>query len=139
MFRYFLVLFIFFFPISALPDVGTFPEALVGEWTQSTNKERGSISITITKRSQNSVRGILSLTGSSYCKDPIPFRGESSGDTAEIIGDAFVICGYTGTLRGRVVYINDDLFIGNFSYTWFGITWAEGTFHLTPKILEVKP
>lgn len=139
MFRFVLLLYIFFLPLCAHSEVGTFPEALEGEWIRPSHDEHGAINIIITKKIGNTIYGVMTLTGSAYCTEPIPFRGEGVGDTATIIGDAKKICGYNGTLTGHVTRVNDDLYTGDFAYTWFYITWARGTFRLMPKIIKVKP
>lgn len=136
MFRFFFTLCILFSPLAAHPEVSTFPETLEGEWVQSRD-ERGAINIVITKKSDDDIEGVMTLTGSSYCKDPIPFKGSGSGDTATITGDAKIICGYGGTLKGRVTRVSNNTYTGNFAYRWLGITWARGTFRLTPKIVKV--
>jgi hypothetical protein len=136
MFRFFFTLCIACFPITALPQAETFPEALEGEWVRPSYNEHGSINITITKKEGNTIQGVMTLTGSTYCTDPIPFRGEGSGDTASISSDAKIICGYGGKLMGQVTRVNDNLYTGNFAYKWFGVTWAQGTFRLTPKIVK---
>jgi hypothetical protein len=138
MFRFVFTLSLFFFPLAAFPEVGTFPEALEGEWVRPSQNEHGAINITITKKEGNTIQGVMTLTGSAYCTDPIPFRGEGSGDTASISGDAKIICGYGGKLRGQVTRVNDNFYTGNFAYKWFGITWAQGTFRLTPKLSKLS-
>lgn len=139
MFCFVILLCIFFLPLCAHAEVGTFPEALKGEWIRPSHDEHGTINIVITKKEGNTIHGIMTLTGSTYCTEPIPFKGSGSGDTAFIVSDAEVICGYGGTLKGQVTHVNDALYIGNFSYTWFGITWAHGTFRLIPKNIMAKP
>jgi hypothetical protein len=138
MFRFVFVLSIFLFPLSALPEVRTFPEALVGEWVRPSNNEHGDINIVITKKVENTIHGVMTLTGSSYCTEPIPFKGNGSGDTAFISGDAKIICGYGGKLTGQVTRVSDNFYTGNFAYTWFGITWARGTFRLTPTLSRLS-
>lgn len=138
LFRIFLGLIVVFCSQIAYASSETFPKKLEGYWEQSVNGEHGNISIVITEKEGDTIKGILTLTGSAYCKDPIPFRGTGSGSTAYIIGDGPIICGYGGTLRGQVSRINDESYAGNFSYTWFGITWAYGTFQLTPKVPSEK-
>jgi hypothetical protein len=138
MFRFVFIFSLFLFPLTARPEVETFPEALEGEWMRPSYNEHGAITITITKKEGNAIQGVMTLTGSAYCKDPIPFRGEGSGDTASILGDARIICGYRGKLTGQVTRVNDNFYTGNFAYKWFGITWAQGTFRLTPKIVKAK-
>jgi hypothetical protein len=138
MFRFFFALCIAFFPLTVLPEVETFPEALEGEWVRPSYNEHGAINITITKKEGNTIQGVMTLTGSSYCTEPIPFKGSGGGDTAFIFGDARIICGYRGKLTGQVTRVNDNFYTGNFAYKWFGITWAQGTFRLTPKIVKAK-
>jgi hypothetical protein len=116
MFRFVFVLSIFLFPLSALPEVRTFPEALVGEWVRPSNNEHGDINIVITKKVENTIHGVMTLTGSSYCTEPIPFKGNGSGDTAFISGDAKIICGYGGKLTGQVTRVSDNFYTGNFAY-----------------------
>ncbi len=139
MFRFAVLLYFFFLPLCAHAEVETFPEALEGEWVRPSYDEHGAINIVITKKEGNIIHGIMTLTGSVYCTEPIPFKGSGSGDTASIVGDAKIICGYGGTLTGQVTRVNDNFYTGNFAYTWFYITWARGTFQLTPKIVKVKP
>lgn len=139
MFRVFLVLLAASTQLLAWAEAGTFPETLDGVWEQGSGNEHGTINIVITQKEHNSIRGIMTLTGSTYCKNPIPFKGEGESDTAYISGDAKIICGYGGKLKGQVTRVNDNLYTGNFAYKWFGITWASGTFRLTPRIVKVQP
>lgn len=132
MFRFFFTLCIIFASFTALPKGQAFPEILEGEWVQS-SQERGVINIVITHTSDEEIEGVMTLTGSAYCKEPIPFKGSGSGNTAIIIGNAKIICGYGGRLKGQVTRVSDRAYTGNFAYTWLGITWAKGTFRLSPK------
>lgn len=109
-----------------------FPSKLVGKWEQAGSDEGGNIFIVITKKEGDIIYGVMTLTGSLYCKDPIPFRGKGAGNTAHISGDAPIICGYGGKLTGEVSRVTGDTYQGKFLYRWFNITWAKGTFQLTP-------
>ncbi len=113
-------------------DLPTFPSRLEGKWEQIENDEKGDIRIIITKKEGDAIYGLMTLTGSTHCKDPIPFRGESVENTASIFGDALIICGYRGKLTGVVTRVSSKVYRGNFSYKWFDITWAKGTFELAP-------
>lgn len=110
----------------------SFPAKLEGTWEQVQNDEKGKIKIVITEKEGDTIRGLIILTGSTYCKDPIPFRGKGGGNTAKISGDAPIICGYHGELSGEVTRLSNETYRGNFSYKLLNMTWAEGTFRLTP-------
>lgn len=139
MVRFIFLLYVLLLPLTVHPEVETFPAVLEGEWVRPSYDEHGTINIVITKKDAHTIHGIMTLTGSAYCTEPIPFKGSGSGDTASIIDDAEIVCGYKGTLTGQVTRVNDNFYTGNFAYKWFGITWARGTFRLTPKIVKVKP
>lgn len=109
-----------------------FPQKFEGTW-EADNVEHGTITITMTKIEGTRLTGVMLLTGSSQCTEPIPFKGIYSGDSASIEGDAQIICGYSGNIKGRVTRETEAVYTGNFSYTWMGITWARGTFRLSPK------
>lgn len=109
-----------------------FPSKLGGTWEQQWSDEKGDIHIAITKKEGNTIHGVMTLTGSTHCTDPIPFRGMGIVNTAKIFGDAEVVCGHRGKLVGEVTRVTDDIYRGYFSYKWFGITWAKGTFELSP-------
>jgi hypothetical protein len=116
----------------ASSEINTFPTKLEGKWEQIGNDEKGDIQIIITKKEGDTIHGVMTLTGSRYCKDPIPFQGKGANNTAHISGDAPVICGFGGKLTGEVSRVSSEIYRGNFSYKWFGITWAKGTFELVP-------
>lgn len=118
--------------VSAAPSELPFPAKLEGKWEQAGNDEKGSIHIVITKKEGNTIYGIMTLTGSAYCKEPIPFRGKGEKNVANISGDAPIICGYGGELTGEVSRVNNEVYRGNFVYKWLNITWAKGTFQLSP-------
>lgn len=118
---------------AASSELDTFPTKLTGKWERSDNEERGNIHISITKKEGDVIFGVMTLTGSFYCKDPIPFRGTGEKNTAYISGDAPVICGFNGKLTGEVSRVSSETYRGSFSYKWFSVTWAKGTFQLTPE------
>lgn len=119
-------------PMTASSEESTFPSKLTGKWEQAGSDEGGNIRIVITKKEGDTIYGVMTLTGSPYCKDPIPFRGKGAENIAHISGDAPIICGYGGELTGEVSRVTNETYQGKFLYKWYNITWAKGTFQLSP-------
>lgn len=117
---------------AGIPHARAFPRDFSGTWEDKRSKDSGPIAITISEVGGEEIRGVISIEGSAYCTSPVSFRGVLNGSTATISSDALKVCGYHGKLTGEVRREHDALYVGSFQYVYWGITWAKGTFRLTP-------
>ena len=109
-----------------------FPSELSGTWIQPDKDERGVMRIVVTEHGTATLKGSMEIRGSPYCPHPIQFRGIVHTEKVTIESDEEVVCGYRGKLTGEVVKEKEEVFIGSFQYTYFGFTWARGTFRVMP-------
>ena len=118
------------------------PKLLGGTWEDAENNEHGGMTIVVDKENGVHIAGVIHLTGSLDCTQPIPFRGIRSKQGIDVIADTPGICGYNGTLRAAAKISSQknsegEYYIGNFSYTLFGGVWRKGTFRV--RTLEHTP
>ena len=113
-------------------SIFAFPTELSGTWSQPNKKESGVMKIVVTEPGVATLRGRMEIQGSAYCSEPIKFRGTIFADKVLIENDEAIVCGYQGKLTGEVVKEAEFIFTGKFAYKFWGITWAEGTFHVVP-------
>ncbi len=108
------------------------PPELTGAWIQPKKNERGAMRIVITEPGVTTLKGSMEIRGSPYCGEPIRFRGTIYADKVLIENEDEIVCGYRGKLTGEVVKDSEFAYKGKFVYTFWGFTWAEGTFRMVP-------
>jgi hypothetical protein len=141
-YRFFLLAcFLFFTAHSACAAV---PKRLIGTWENAGNDERGAMTITVTREVGAYIEGVIHLTGSQDCAEPIPFRGTRSERIIHVIADTPGICGHDGTLSATAAKLSQqegdasEQYAGTFSYTFLGVAWKKGTFQLNSSAIPAK-
>ena len=105
------------------------PSSFSGQWVKDDKSESGEITIRISESSGDHAQGTIEISGSSYCKAPVPFRGIVEGQKLKVESDAKVVCGFRGKLFGEVEEDKDG-YKGSFYYRFLGAVWIRGTFQL---------
>lgn len=119
------------------------PVTLTGAWEDSYQEEHGMVTVSITKKSGAEIEGVVQLTGSRNCVQPIPFRGTVSEKTIVLVADTPGICGYNGTLNIEAAVGSPESpgapqYSGTFTYRFLGMTWKKGTFRLKLRSEETQ-
>lgn len=112
-----------------------FPTELSGIWIQPNRNETGVMLVRVDEHNENTIIGVLEIRGSKDCPQPVAFMGKIEEKRVLIESTAHVVCGYGGRLTATVTKDGDDVYVGDFRYTYtmlgFVFTWASGTFRLS--------